>query len=152
MPDPEDILIANRATKLNRIRSNGIDPYPARFHRSYDTAAATTLFEELENAEPVDEKLQNVSLAGRISSMRTMGKAAFMDIRDSSGVIQVLLRQNNLNEQFDLIKDLDLGDHLGVKGNLMRTRTGQVTIDALELTVTSKGMTPSRKMARPQRC
>ena len=71
-----------------------------------------------------------------------MGKAAFMDIRDASGVIQVLLRQNNLHEGFDLIKDLDLGDHLGVKGNLMRTRTGQVTIDALELTVTAKGMRP----------
>jgi lysyl-tRNA synthetase class 2 len=142
MPDPEDILMANRATKLERIRGNGIDPYPARFHRSYDTATATTLFEELENAEPADDKLQNVSLAGRISSMRTMGKAAFVDLRDASGVIQVLMRQNNLNDGFDLIKDLDLGDHLGVRGNLMRTRTGQVTIDALELTVTAKGMRP----------
>ena len=142
MPDPEDILMANRATKLERIRGNGIDPYPARFHRSYDTATATTLFQELENAEPADEKLQNVALAGRISSMRTMGKAAFIDLRDASGIIQVLMRQNNLNEGFELIKDLDLGDHLGVRGNLMRTRTGQVTIDALELTVTAKGMRP----------
>ena len=74
--------------------------------------------------------------------MRTMGKAAFLDLQDASGSIQALLRQNNLEDGFDLLKDLDIGDHLGVRGNLIRTRTGQVTIDALELTVTAKGMRP----------
>jgi len=142
MADREDTLLENRATKLERIRANGLDPYPARFHRSYDAAAATALFEELEETDPPDEKLQNVSLAGRITSMRTMGKAAFLDLQDSSGAIQALLRQNNLEDGFDLIKDLDIGDHLGVQGNLIRTRTGQVTIDAMSLTVTAKGMRP----------
>ncbi|PKB69511.1 MAG: lysine--tRNA ligase, partial [SAR202 cluster bacterium Io17-Chloro-G5] len=80
--------------------------------------------------------------AGRITSMRTMGKAAFLDLQDASGSIQALLRQNNLEDGFDLLKNLDIGDHLGVRGNLIRTRTGQVTIDALELTVTAKGMRP----------
>ncbi|MCH2674340.1 MAG: lysine--tRNA ligase [Chloroflexota bacterium] len=142
MADREDTLLENRVTKLERIRANGIDPYPARFRRSYDAAAATALFEGLEKTEPPDEKLQNISLAGRIISMRTMGKAAFLDLQDSSGIIQALLRQNNLEAGFDLIKDLDIGDHLGVRGNLIRTRTGQVTIDAMELTVTAKGMRP----------
>ena len=142
MADREDTLLENRVTKLERIRANGIDPYPARFHRSYDAAGATALFEGLEKTEPPDEKLQNISLAGRIISMRTMGKAAFLDLQDSSGIIQALLRQNNLEAGFDLIKDLDIGDHLGVRGNLIRTRTGQVTIDAMELTVTAKGMRP----------
>ena len=142
MADREDTLLENRVTKLERIRANGIDPYPARFNRSYDAAAATALFEGLEKTEPPDEKLQNISLAGRIISMRTMGKAAFLDLQDSSGIIQALLRQNNLEAGFDLIKDLDIGDHLGVRGNLIRTRTGQVTIDAMELTVTAKGMRP----------
>jgi len=142
MADREDTLLENRVAKLERIRANGIDPYPARFHRSYDAATATALFEGLEKTEPPDEKLQNISLAGRITSMRTMGKAAFLDLQDSSGIIQALLRQNNLEAGFDLIKDLDIGDHLGVRGNLIRTRTGQVTIDAMELTVTAKGMRP----------
>ena len=132
----------NRVTKLARIRANGLDPYPARFHRTFDSATATALFEELEETDPPDERLQNVSLAGRITSMRTMGKAAFLDLQDASGSIQALLRQNNLEDGFDLLKDLDIGDHLGVRGNLIRTRTGQVTIDALELTVTAKGMRP----------
>ena len=132
----------NRVTKLARIRANGLDPYPARFHRTFDSATATALFEELEETDPPDKRLQNVSLAGRITSMRTMGKAAFLDLQDASGSIQALLRQNNLEDGFDLLKNLDIGDHLGVRGNLIRTRTGQVTIDALELTVTAKGMRP----------
>ena len=142
MADREDTLLENRVTKLARIRANGLDPYPARFHRTFDCATATALFEELEETDPPDERLQNVSLAGRITSMRTMGKAAFLDLQDASGSIQALLRQNNLEDEFDLLKDLDIGDHLGVRGNLIRTRTGQVTIDALELTVTAKGMRP----------
>ena len=142
MADREDTLLENRVTKLARIRANGLDPYPARFHRTFDSATATALFEELEETDPPDERLQNVSLAGRITSMRTMGKAAFLDLQDASGSIQALLRQNNLEDGFDLLKDLDIGDHLGVRGNLIRTRTGQVTIDALELTVTAKGMRP----------
>ena len=132
----------NRVTKLARIRANGLDPYPARFHRTFDSATATALFEELEETDPPDKRLLNVSLAGRITSMRTMGKAAFLDLQDASGSIQALLRQNNLEDGFDLLKNLDIGDHLGVRGNLIRTRTGQVTIDALELTVTAKGMRP----------
>ena len=142
MADREDTLLENRATKLARIRANGLDPYPARFHRTFDSATATALFEELEETDPPDERLQNVSLAGRITSMRTMGKAAFLDLQDASGSIQALLRQNNLEDEFDLLKNLDIGDHLGVRGNLIRTRTGQVTIDALGLTVTAKGMRP----------
>jgi len=134
--------LENRVTKLARIRANGLDPYPARFHRTFDSATATALFEELEETDPPDERLQNVSLAGRITSMRTMGKAAFLDLQDASGSIQALLRQNNLEDGFDLLKNLDIGDHLGVRGNLIRTRTGQVTIDALKLTVTAKGMRP----------
>jgi len=134
--------LENRVTKLARIRANGLDPYPARFHRTFDSATATALFEELEETDPPDKRLLNVSLAGRITSMRTMGKAAFLDLQDASGSIQALLRQNNLEDGFDLLKNLDIGDHLGVRGNLIRTRTGQVTIDALELTVTAKGMRP----------
>ncbi len=69
MADREDTLLENRVAKLARIRANGLDPYPARFHRSYDTATATSLFEELEQNDPPHEKLQNVTLAGRITSI-----------------------------------------------------------------------------------
>ena len=124
MADREDTLLSNRAAKLERLRANGIDPYPARFHRTCDAATATQLFETVERGEQHEDKLENLSLAGRVVSMRTMGKAAFLDLRDASGGIQALLRQNNLQEGFDLLKDLDIGDHLGVRGNLIRTRNG----------------------------
>jgi len=71
-----------------------------------------------------------------------MGRAAFLDLRDGSGTIQALLRQNVLGEAYELLKDLDLGDHLGVSGPVIRTRTGQITIEAHQLTITSKGMRP----------
>ena len=142
MAHREDTLLANRAAKLERLRGAGIDPYPARFHRTCDAATAAGIFEAVERGEQPQESLENVSLAGRVVSMRPMGKAAFLDLQDSSGQIQALLRQNNLKEGFDLLKDLDIGDHLGVRGNLIRTRTGEITVDALELTVTAKGMRP----------
>jgi lysyl-tRNA synthetase class 2 len=71
-----------------------------------------------------------------------MGRASFVDLRDGSGTIQALLRQNVLGDEYELLKDLDLGDFLGVTGGIMRTRTGQITIDAQELTLLSKGMRP----------
>ena len=54
-----------------------------------------------------------------------MGRSAFLDIQDESGSIQVLCRRNNLGDDFELLRDLDIGDHLGVEGNLIRTRTGR---------------------------
>ncbi len=142
MPDRQDGLLASRQSKLDRLRQQGIDPYPPRFHRTCDTATAISSFEAVERGEQLETAPENLSLAGRIVSMRVMGRAAFLDLQDSSGTVQALLRQNNLGEAFELVKDLDLGDHLGVTGDMIRTRTGQVTIDARTVTVTSKGMRP----------
>ena len=142
MPDREEGLLASRSSKLDHLRQQGIDPYPPRFVRSCDTATAITRFEAVERGEEPESQISNLSLAGRIMSMRVMGRAAFLDIQDGSGTIQALLRQNVLGGAYDLLKDLDIGDHLGVVGPIIRTRTGQVTIEARELTVTSKGMRP----------
>ena len=142
MPDREENLLANRAAKLDRLRHNGIDPYPSRFTRSFDNAEAVRTFESVELGQQPEEVSQDVSVGGRIVSMRLMGKAAFLDLQDASGSLQVLIRQNNLKEGFDLLKDLDIGDHLGVTGNLIRTRTGEITIEALQVTITAKGLRP----------
>ena len=142
MPDREDGLLASRYSKLDHLRQSGIDPYPPRFVRTCDNAAATAMFEAVESDDTPETTTPSISLGGRIMSMRVMGRAAFLDIRDSSGTIQALLRENVLGDAYGLLKDLDLGDHLGVSGPVMRTRTGQVTIEAHELTITSKGMKP----------
>ena len=140
MPDREDGLLGSRQAKLNRLRQRGIDPYPPRFKPTSDAATAIADFEASEGkTEPSGEEQ---ALAGRIMSLRVMGRAAFLDLRDASGTIQALLRQNVLGEEYELLKDLDLGDFLGVTGIIIRTRTGQVTIEAHRLTLLSKGMRP----------
>jgi lysyl-tRNA synthetase class 2 len=142
MPDREEGLLSSRYSKLDHLRESGIDPYPPRFVRTCDNAAATAMFEAVESDDTPETTTPSISLGGRIMSMRVMGRAAFLDIRDGSGTIQALLRENVLGDAYELLKDLDLGDHLGVSGPVMRTRTGQVTIEAHELTITSKGMRP----------
>ena len=147
MPDNrEDGLLGSRQAKLDRLRERGIDPYPPRFNRTATASDAIAAFEALEgNDSPVPDSDLNaaeVALAGRITSMRVMGRAAFLDVRDGSGVIQALLRENVLGSEYEILKDLDLGDFIGVNGGLIRTRTGQVTVDTQKITILSKGMRP----------
>ena len=133
--------LESRRSKLDRLRQRGVDPYPPRFERSCTASAAVSRFETAESAG-APENAASLSVAGRIVSMRVMGRAAFLDLRDSSGVVQAMLRENVLNEGYTLLQELDLGDFLGVTGNMMRTRTGQPTIEAHSLTMLAKGMRP----------
>ena len=147
MQDREDALISSRFAKLERLREKGIDPYPPRYHRSTDTATAVAEFvawEESSAQEPEDPPVPapEHSLAGRVVSMRVMGRAAFLDIRDGSGSVQVMFRQNVLGDDYDLLRDLDLGDFIGVTGGMLRTRSGEVTIEARRVTFLAKGMRP----------
>ncbi len=143
-PDNPGSLQANldsRRAKLQRIRQRGVDPYPPRFRRSRTAEEAIVLFKDAEEDEAL-ERAAGISVAGRIVSMRVMGRAAFLDLRDSSGVVQAMLRQNVLGDEYAVLQDLDLGDFLGVDGDMMRTRTGQPTIEAHALTILAKGMRP----------
>ena len=141
--DMQDSFVANREAKLLRIRERGIDPYPPRYSRTHDNATAVAVFEAVEAESRPATDAEGLSLAGRIVALRNMGRSAFLDLQDSSGSIQAMLRRNNLGEEgFELLRDLDIGDHLGVEGNLIRTRTGEVTIDATRATIIAKGMRP----------
>ncbi len=146
MQDREDALIGSRIAKLERLREKGIDPYPPRYIRSADAARAIAEFEAWEaranDGRSEDETPPRHSLAGRVVSMRVMGRAAFLDLRDGSGSVQAMFRQNVLGDEYDLLRDLDLGDFIGASGPMLRTRTGEVTIEAQEVTVLAKGMRP----------
>ncbi|MDP2952679.1 MAG: lysine--tRNA ligase, partial [Chloroflexota bacterium] len=83
-----------------------------------------------------------MALAGRILALRSMGKAAFLDLHDASGKIQVYLRQDTLGDNYKLLKDLDLGDFIGVEGKLFRTKSGEVTVEASGLVLLCKGLQP----------
>lgn len=133
----EDEIISLRKGKLSRLREGGIDPYPPRFARTHTAADAV---EVLGDAQ---EDSTTVSVSGRITAMRGMGKASFLDVRDGSGRIQAYLKQENVGvEAYALLKDLDLGDFLGVTGTLFRTKTGEPTVEALGFTVLAKALRP----------
>ena len=143
-PDNLGSLEANlesRRVKLGRIHERGIDPYPPRFERNCTATEAIARFEAAETANRLGSA-DPVVLAGRITSMRVMGRAAFLDLRDASGTVQAMLRQNVLGDDYSLLPDLDIGDFLGVSGNMMRTRTGQPTVEATTITMLAKGMRP----------
>ncbi|PKH47660.1 lysine--tRNA ligase [Dehalococcoides mccartyi] len=111
---PEEYLNAQKMEKLERIKSRGINPYPSTFHPSHTSAQAVALLVEIETQE--NHLKEVLKLAGRIMTRRDMGKISFMDIRDGSGKMQIFFRQNDLDEaSIELLKDLDLGDFIGVE-------------------------------------
>jgi lysyl-tRNA synthetase class 2 len=150
MPSRHELITQQRREKLDRIRSLGIDPYPARYHRRHTTEQAVKQLEELER-QPDKEKVldrmsdrrpDEVSIAGRIVAMRRMGKSAFADIRDGSGQIQVLFQDINKYEpdQIQLFRTLDIGDLIGIKGNLLRTKSGEPTVWVAEFILLAKSL------------
>ena len=142
MPERGNELLRNRREKLNNLRRLGIDPYPPRFKRTATAGQAVALFQSEEKAKGEGAHTAPVSVAGRIMALRVMGKNAFIDLKDGSGKIQVHLKKDILGEDYQLIKELDLGDFLGVGGQLFRTRTAEITVEAKSLTVLSKSLRP----------
>ncbi len=139
MSQEDNELIKNRIEKLKNLISMDIDPYPSNYKRTHTSKEAIDYFEKNENK---DLEVEEISIAGRIMSIRDMGKAIFIDLLDGDGRIQVLCRANTLEEQFKNIPNLDLGDWLGVKGKLFRTRTGQITVLANNYDILCKSIRP----------
>jgi len=141
MPGEEE-LIQSRREKLARLRARGIDPYPARTARTHTAADAVATFERWE-ADGAQGDVPAVSVAGRITAMRDMGKAAFLDLRDGSGRIQCYLKKDLVGEEaYAGLADLDLGDFVGVTGPLFRTRTQEITVEARSYQVLAKALRP----------
>lgn len=134
-------ITEQRQEKLARIRERGINPYPSRYRRSHTALEAAS---RLEESEETGSTQPEVSVAGRIIAIRRMGRSAFADIRDSSGKIQLLfLNINQLDEQLaELFKNLDIGDILGVKGTLLRTKSGEPTVQVSDFELLAKSMQP----------
>ena len=136
-------LTQSRQQKLNRLRKQHIDPYPPRFQRTHTNQGAIEYFEKGQSTRTSSFRTRKqFALAGRITGIRPHGKAAFIDLRDNTQKIQVHLKRDILKEVYDLIENLDLGDIFGVHGILFRTRTGQITMEARNITILAKAMKP----------
>jgi len=142
-PD-ESRLMQARLQKLASLRARGVDPYPPRFKRNATALQARQRLERLEarRADATEARTRSVRVAGRVMARRGMGRAAFVDLRDGTGRIQVHLRSDLLGESFSLLEDIDLGDFIGVRGPVFRTRRGEVSVEAREMTVLSKAVRP----------
>lgn len=133
MEDRSDPAGARRE-KLRRLRERGIDPYPHLFHRTHLTAEIHAQFDSLEEKEVV-------AVAGRLHSLRPMGKTAFGHIEDAAGRIQLYFRKDELGpETYGLLKEMDLGDFVGVRGRVFRTRMGEISVRVEELTILAKAL------------
>jgi lysyl-tRNA synthetase class 2 len=137
---PEDELRQHRIDKLERIRARGDEPYKFLFERSAGIGEVRAAYESAENAaESADDIDQSASVAGRVLAMRGQGKVTFIDLRDESGTIQLFLKKNTLGEDAYLgIKDLDIGDFIGVTGQVKRTKMGEITVFAESFDILTK--------------
>ncbi len=134
-----------RLAKLERIRARGEDPYPPRYQRTHTAAQALELFQELEAARQQDPELPSptISVAGRLVSSRSMGKASFAHILDGSGKLQLYLRIDRLGEdKYRNLDDFDLGDFIGATGKLFRTRSGEITLEVDSFSMLAKALHP----------
>jgi lysyl-tRNA synthetase class 2 len=140
-----------RLAKLRQWRELGVDPYPPRFQRTATAAAALAAYEAWEAEHPEAAGTQQVSpltfrLAGRVLSRRILGKLAFAQIGDDAGRIQLYFDGKTLTTppfDYDAFKRLvDLGDHIGVEGHLLRTKTGEISLYVEGWWLLSKALEP----------
>ena len=137
----EDDLTATRRAKLATLRAEGF-AYPNDFSPE-DHAGEVLATHENDDKEALERIERNVVVAGRVMAKRSFGKAAFAVIEDASGRIQTYLRKDQLDEEtFKLVKSLDLGDRIGVRGTVFRTRTNELTISATEMRLLAKCLHP----------
>lgn len=137
MTNAEDVskFERQRQEKLSRIRELGVEPYGSRYEGAEPA-------EDIKQRFIDDDDTQRARCAGRIVLLRDIGKLIFITLRDRSGIIQIGLSKKLLAEQWELAKLIELGDLIGAEGQLGRTKTGEITVWAGEVTLLSKCLLP----------
>jgi len=130
----ENELIEQRLSKLEKIKEKGANPYAQQFRKSADIADVIKDFKDHETV---------ASLAGRVMAVRSHGKSVFADLVDSTGKVQIYIKKDPAaSGNFELFELADIGDIIGVKGELFKTRTGEPTLSVKELKILSKNLRP----------
>ena len=137
----EERLLAQRAEKLDELRASGW-AYPNDFR---PTSISQDLHESCgeKTAEALTDEAIEVTLAGRLMSQRVMGKSSFANLQDRGGCIQLLVRRERVGEdEYAAFKGWDIGDIIGVEGTLMRTKTGELSVDVQVMRLLNKSLRP----------
>lgn len=131
-----------RREKLHMLKDKGIDPFGKRFERTHQAQELKEQFDPF-SKEELEVKNESVVLAGRIMTKRGKGKAGFAHIQDLSGQIQIYVRKDAVGEeQYDLFNMVDLGDLVGVKGAVFKTKVGELSIKVTDFTLLTKSLRP----------
>ena len=131
-----------RREKLKKLQELGIDPFGHRFEVTSFSKDLKDKYQETPHDELANLHIE-VSIAGRIMFIRKMGKASFFSIKDKLGNIQIYISINDVGEEtYNLFKSADIGDIVGIKGTLMKTQTGEITVKCLEYTHLVKALRP----------
>jgi lysyl-tRNA synthetase, class II len=141
MPDSEDShVLAERRAKLERLRSEGIEPYPHEFDDRVEIAEVHEAHDGLEAGEETEDSYR---VAGRIAARRGHGKAAFIDLVDATGKIQLHSRADVVGEsEHERLVGLDLGDVIGVDGTAFKTKRGELSLRITNWTLLAKSLRP----------
>jgi lysyl-tRNA synthetase class 2 len=133
--EDDNELMRLRRNKLNKLREMDINPYPYAFEVTHTSKQIKSVFNTLEN--------KKVSVAGRIMSVRLMGKASFFHLQDEEDRIQIYVRQDKIGEKmFAVFKMLDIGDHVGIGGTVFKTHTEEISILVENFTLLAKSVRP----------
>ena len=131
-----------RREKMETLREAGIDPFGHKFTRTHTSEALHSEFDK-DTKEELSEKNLTATIAGRMMTKRGKGKVGFAHLQDREGQIQIYVRKDEVGEEnYQIFKTADLGDFLGVDGEIMKTDTGEVTIKASHITFLSKALRP----------
>lgn len=128
-------LMRRRREEVEELKKLGITPYPYTFNR---TDFSQEILESFSEIAP----RRTVSVAGRIVTIRRMGKASFCHIQDSKGKIQIYLKKDDLGKMYDAFRLMDIGDIIGVTGYVFRTKMGEISVHAQKLELLAKSLRP----------
>jgi len=131
-----DQLMEERRKKLQALRDAGINPYPYAFNATHQAGRILEQFDELCST------VGSLRVAGRLVSLRRMGKIGFAHLQDSTGKVQLFFQVDTLGKGYALLQHLDVGDFIGVEGTAFRTKTGEATLLAKSLELLSKALRP----------
>src|SRR5690349_22352042 len=132
-----------REQKAQMLREKGNDPYGNGVAATHTTGFVRTRHEDDDAQQLEQDQSEPYGIAGRVVAMRTMGKASFLSLRDRTGDLQVFVKKDKVGEQaYELLKLTDLGDIAFARGRAMRTRTGELSIEASDYRVLTKALRP----------
>ena len=138
----ENELLTKRKEKIESLKADGIDLYPNDVIVTATTRSVLARFDNMDSDDlaRIDEEF---TLAGRLMAVRNFGKAAFINIQDSEGKIQAYVKKNTIGEKaFSVFERLDVGDIISLTGRVFKTKTGELTVEAVKIRLLSKAVRP----------